>query len=108
MARNKRGNLKFASLQGNSASRLLPPEMVRDLSSIVYYRNDKCFTKSTAILLICMDMAWYGFVAAVFFVVPRFLRDWVYDRVAGNRYKWFGRRETCRIPTAQERSRFVE
>jgi predicted DCC family thiol-disulfide oxidoreductase YuxK len=108
IARNTKGNLKFSSLQGSTAERLLPMEMVKDLSSIVYYRKGRSYTKSTAVLFILNDMAWYGFAALPFLLVPRFLRDGVYNWVARNRYRWFGKRESCRIPTPEERIRFLD
>jgi predicted DCC family thiol-disulfide oxidoreductase YuxK len=108
IARNIRGNLKFSSLQGETAKQLLPEALVSDLSSIVYFRNGKFFIKSTAALLIFRDMAWYGFLGLPFFIVPSFLRDALYNWIARNRYHWFGKREACRIPTPEERSRFME
>jgi predicted DCC family thiol-disulfide oxidoreductase YuxK len=108
MARNRRGNLKFSSLQGSTASRLLPQPMVKDLSSIVYYRKGNCYTKSTAVLFIVRDMAWYGLIAMPFLLLPRFVRDNIYNWIARNRYRWFGRREACRLPTPEERSRFLD
>jgi predicted DCC family thiol-disulfide oxidoreductase YuxK len=108
VARNTKGNLKFSSLQGSTAQRLLSNEMVTDLSSIVYYRKGSSYTKSTAVLFIVSDMAWYGFLALPFLLAPRFLRDGIYNWVARNRYRWFGRREACRIPTPEERGRFLD
>ena len=108
LARNIKGNLRFSSLQGNTAKRLLTEDMVNDLSSIVYYRQGKCFVKSTAVLLIMRDVAWYGTLCLPFFLVPRFVRDAIYDWVARNRYRWFGKRDACRVPTLEERSRFLD
>jgi predicted DCC family thiol-disulfide oxidoreductase YuxK len=108
MARNKRRNILFSSLQGSTAKRLLPSEMLTDLSSIVYYRRGSIYTKSTAVLFICNDMAWYGGAALPFLIVPRFVRDGVYNWVARNRYKWFGKSDACRVPTASERARFLD
>jgi predicted DCC family thiol-disulfide oxidoreductase YuxK len=108
MARNTRRNLLFSSLQGSNAQRVLPQELLVDLSSIVYYRRGRIFTKSTAVLFICNDMAWYGGLALPFFLVPRFVRDGVYNWVARNRYKWFGKSDTCRVPSAAERTRFLD
>ncbi len=108
MARNKRRNLLFSSLQGSTAKRLVPQEMLVDLSSIVYYRKGSMYTKSTAVLFICKDMAWYGGLALPFLLVPRVVRDGVYNWVARNRYKWFGKSDTCRIPSAAERTRFLD
>ena len=108
MARNKRGNLSFSSLQGKAAQTLLPEHMVKDLSSIVYYRSGKCYTRSSAVIRIVMDMAWYGKAAALFLLVPAFIRDHIYGWIARNRYRWFGKREACRIPTKEERARFID
>jgi predicted DCC family thiol-disulfide oxidoreductase YuxK len=108
MARNKRHNLLFSSLQGSTANRLLQHELLVDLSSIVYYRKGRIYTKSTAVLFICKDMAWYGGLALPFLLVPRFVRDGVYNWVARNRYKWFGKSDACRVPSAAERTRFLD
>ena len=108
MIRNKRGNLKFASLQGESAKVLLPEEWLNDLSSIVYYRRGKCYVKSTAVLFIFIDLAWYGVLVLPFFLVPTFIRNYMYDGIARNRYRWFGKRSSCRIPTTEEQSRFLK
>jgi predicted DCC family thiol-disulfide oxidoreductase YuxK len=108
IARNNKGNLKFASLQGSTAERLLPIEVMNDFSSIVYYRKGRSYLKSTAALYIISDLAWYGFLAMPFMLVPRFFRDGIYNWVARNRYRWFGRREVCRIPTTEERTRFLD
>jgi predicted DCC family thiol-disulfide oxidoreductase YuxK len=48
------------------------------------------------------------FLAGGFLVIPRPLRDWCYGLISRNRYRWFGRRETCRLPTQAERDRFLE
>ncbi|MFM7104750.1 MAG: thiol-disulfide oxidoreductase DCC family protein [Flavobacteriales bacterium] len=108
MIRNKRGNLKFASLQGESAKVLLPEEWLNDLSSIVFYRRGKCYVKSTAVLFIFIDLAWYGVLVLPFFLVPTFIRNYLYDGIARNRYRWFGKRSSCRIPTTEEQSRFLK
>ena len=82
--------------------------MLVELSSLVYYRNGKCFVKSRAALYIFRDMAWYGFIGLPFLLMPPFLGDAIYDWIARNRYTWFGKRESCRIPTQQERIRFLD
>jgi predicted DCC family thiol-disulfide oxidoreductase YuxK len=108
LVRNTRRNLLFSSLQGQRAKELLPREMIEELSSIVYYRKGRCHIKSTAVLLIFFDMAWYGFIVLPFFLVPTFLRDAVYNWIARNRYRWFGKRESCRVPSPRERNRFLD
>jgi predicted DCC family thiol-disulfide oxidoreductase YuxK len=108
LARNRKGNIKFAAIQGEVAKGLLPSSMIAELSSLVYYRKGKCLVKSRAALTIFRDMSWYGFLALPLFLVPRFLADAIYDWIARNRYAWFGKRASCRIPSAEEKNRFLD
>jgi len=93
MAANKRRNLRFASLQGKTAEKVLPVSDRVDLASIVYYRKGRVYRKSGAALWVFRDVAWYGFLAFPFFLIPVGMRDRVYDWVASNRYRWFGKRD---------------
>ena len=108
MAANKRRNLRFASLQGKTAEKVLPVSDRVDLASIVYYRKGRVYRKSTAALWVFRDVAWYGFLVFPFFLIPAVLRDLVYDWVATNRYRWFGKRDACRVPTLAEQDRFLD
>ena len=104
LVRRDRGhNLRFASLQGETARKILPPGVRESLDTVVLWREGELFRKSSAALraLAACGGLWFG--AKVFLLVPRSLRDLIYDIVARNRFRWFGRRETCRIPTAAER-----
>jgi predicted DCC family thiol-disulfide oxidoreductase YuxK len=79
-----------------------------DLGTVLYVRNGKVLERSTAVLHILKDLGgpWgllYGFI-----IVPPFLRDAVYRWVARNRYAWFGRRESCMLPTPELRARFID
>ena len=75
--------------------------------SFVFLEKDRQFEQSNAVLhaLIRLGGAWR--LIAVLYVFPRPLRDLVYRIVARNRYRWFGRRDACRMPTAEERGRFL-
>ena len=80
---------------------------VNNLNSFVFIENNKVYTKSTAALKVCRHLkgGWplcYGFI-----IVPKFIRDGIYSWVAKNRYKWFGVRQECMMPTPEVRSRFV-
>jgi predicted DCC family thiol-disulfide oxidoreductase YuxK len=106
LVRDPRGRFRFASLQSNVARRLLkgdgPPE------TIILIDAGKIYSKSTAALRIARGLRFpwpllYGLV-----IVPRFLRDVVYDWVARNRYRWFGKRDTCMLPTPQMKERFLD
>jgi predicted DCC family thiol-disulfide oxidoreductase YuxK len=64
--------------------------------------------RSDAAIRIARGLGFPWSLAAVFTIVPRPLRDWLYRLVARNRYRWYGRRESCRVPTAAERARFLD
>ena len=110
LQRNSSGTLRFGTLQGKTAHLLLPQYGLRPdaLSSVVFISNGKAFTSSTAVLQICkhLDGGWK--LLWVFIWVPRFLRDALYNMIARHRYQWFGKKESCMLPTAEQRSRFVD
>lgn len=100
---------KFAPLQENAGTVLLKKYAIsfQKLDSIVLIENDKVYVKSSAALRIARKMSglWPLFYVCV--VIPRFIRDGVYDFIAKNRYKWFGRKEQCMIPTPDFREKFL-
>lgn len=73
---------------------------------VVLIEDDRRYTRSTAVLRIARRLRFPWPLAYVLVAVPRPVRDWVYDRVARSRYRWFGRREACMIPTPALRTRF--
>lgn len=64
--------------------------------------------KSTAALKIALQLGFPNNLMCAFFIIPPFIRDWVYDYIAKNRYKWYGKKETCIIPTPELKSKFLE
>lgn len=107
--RDKHAVLHFAALQSPVAQELLQKFQlpVPAMSSFVLIENGKAFVESTAALRVCryLSGAWplcYGFI-----IVPRFIRDGVYRWIARNRYKWFGSRQECMIPSPEIKSRFL-
>ena len=106
---DKNAILKFASLQGETAAKLLPQSARQgaEPETVIYLRDGKIYDRSTAILLVLKDIGGIYALSGLFFVVPKFLRDLVYRFIARIRYKVFGKRESCRIPTPEERSRFL-
>ncbi|MEL6534933.1 MAG: thiol-disulfide oxidoreductase DCC family protein [Bacteroidota bacterium] len=77
------------------------------LDSIVLIKNGKVYKRSRAALEVAKGLSGLLPLVYVFRIVPPFIRDAVYNWVAKNRYKWFGKRDECRIPTPELRSRFV-
>ena len=110
LSRDHRRRLKVASLQGQSAKQYLVPELHRDLTSVVYRSgNGDVSTKSTAVLAILQELGGgWSLLARGLRIFPRFIRDAVYNVVAKYRYSVFGKRNTCRVPTPEERSRFLD
>lgn len=105
---DKRANLLFAPLQGKTALSLISPEMISNLSSIIYLRKGIIYQRSTAAIMACWDIDWWWKWTCIFLIVPPFIRNAVYDYVAKNRYRWFGQKESCRMPTLAEKIRFLD
>ena len=106
MKRDPKGLFKFAPLQGEYASQVAP-EQASELKSIVYLRSGQKYTKSGAVLRILKDLGGIWQAGWIFWFIPFFIRDFFYSLVAGNRYRIFGQRESCRIPSQGERERFL-
>lgn len=101
----------FCPLQSPRASELLAPHGIsidlENLSTFVFLEEGHVYMKSDAALRVAARLGRPWALTGVFRLVPRGLRDAVYSMVATNRYRWFGRRDTCRIPTPEERERFL-
>jgi len=108
--RDKKVKFSFASLQSTFGQNQLKKYGLssEELSTIVLLKEGRIFTKSSAALEIAkeLDGLWPAFY--FFEIVPNFIRNFFYDFVAQNRYRWFGKREACMIPTPELKARFVE
>lgn len=100
----------FASLQGKTGQQLLAQFHLPadNLNSFILIENGTLYRKSSAALRVCRKLggAWpllYGFI-----IVPAFIRDAVYSLIAKNRYKWFGKTESCMIPAPGLKERFLD
>lgn len=107
--RDKKGQIRFAPLQAAAARQLLGTQEVLagELSTFVFIDNGKIYTRSTAALRVCRYLRGLWPVLYAFIVVPRFIRDGVYDWIAANRYKWFGHRQECMVPTPELKAKFL-
>jgi predicted DCC family thiol-disulfide oxidoreductase YuxK len=109
--RDPRGRLRFAPLQSVAAERLLaglPPRADPIPDSFVLIEDGRLRLRSSAALRLVRYLAMPWPLLAVFVVVPRPLRDWAYDAVARRRYRWFGVRSACFVPTPEIRDRFLD
>ncbi|MBA4536948.1 thiol-disulfide oxidoreductase DCC family protein [Bacillus aquiflavi] len=100
---------QFASLQGETAQKLLSDFRVKgDVDSFILIEDGQLYVKSTAALRICKQLAGTVRFLTFFLVVPRPIRDFFYDIIAKNRYKWFGESDHCLIPSDDIKKRFVD
>lgn len=116
LSRDHRGAFRYATLQGETATRLLSQAGLGDsatgspgewMRSVVLWEDGKVHRKSEAVLRVFAGLGGIWKLAVVGRLLPRGLRDLVYDFIARNRYRWFGKRETCRLPKPEERARFL-
>ena len=108
--RDVKNIFRFASLQSDYAQEKLVPFAIepKQGESMVLLENGKVYERSTAALRVAKQLggAWpllYGFI-----IVPTFIRDGVYNFVGKNRYKWFGKKESCWVPTPELKSKFLD
>ena len=106
---DKKGQIKVAALQDQKTKELLKDYKINSdyLDSIILIRGEKVFYKSRAALEITKNLKGLWPLLYVFIILPTFIRDPIYDFIARNRYRWFGKKETCRLPTPEERARFL-
>lgn len=109
MDRDRRGRFLFASSQSEAGSSLLrrfgvDPDSVQ---SVYLVEGDRIWSKSDAAVQIARRMPFPWSLGYAGVILPRFLRDWLYDGFARNRYRWFGKAESCRLPTEAERAKFL-
>ena len=101
---------RFAPLQSAAGQSLLQQHGLSqtDLNSFVLIENDKAFKKTTAALKVANRLPLYWRWTNLFWIIPAPFRDIFYNAIARNRYKWFGRKEACMVPSLELRSRFLE
>jgi predicted DCC family thiol-disulfide oxidoreductase YuxK len=101
--------LRFAALQSEAGQALLREHGLPtgEFGSFVFIEAGKAYTASTAGLRLYRHLPWYWRWTQIFWIVPRPLRDAVYNWIARNRYRWFGKKNACMIPTPDMRERFL-
>ena len=105
---DKRGRLRFAPLQGETAKKLLDSKDIQELKSLVFYDARGASRCSTAVVRILWTVGGiYRFAGCCLWLIPSPLRNSGYRFVSHFRYRWFGRHEACRLPQPGERERFL-
>jgi len=106
-------NLKYAPLQGETAKTIFSRHTIHDdaLKSIIFVKKtaggEIIYKRSDAVLESIKAIGGFWKIASLFKVIPKSIRDRIYDFIARNRYKWFGKYETCRLPSPEERELFL-
>lgn len=100
----------FASLQSDVGQELLEEHGLPtdELKSMVLIKGDDCYVKSEAAIRIAAQLGGVYALLSPFRFVPRSIRDRVYEFVANNRYRWFGKKDQCMMPTGDVKTRFLE
>lgn len=108
--RDKQSKFKFGSLQSAEAVKILRDLNFENqkLQTVIFIMDDVIYTRSTAVLKIARQLGGAWKFCYVFIIIPKSLRDWIYNKASKSRYKMFGKRDTCMIPTPELKSRFLE
>lgn len=105
---DKKKVLKFASLQGQYAKKILNAEHLKNLESLLFYNKKTIYKKSDAVLELCKVLGGWHKLFLVGYSLPPFLRNGLYSFIAQKRYRWFGKQDHCMIPTKDIQYRFLK
>ena len=107
--RDKKNVFKFAALQSEIGKELVSKFKIdtSKVDSIILIDGEKHYEKSSAALHIAKHLSGAYPLLFGFIIMPGFIRDSFYDYIAKNRYKWFGKKESCMIPTLELKSKFL-
>ncbi len=107
---DKNDMFRFAPLQSDIGKAIINEhgvDMSKTDSILLYQPNKGISIKSSAALRIAMKLGFPRNLLRLFFIVPTFMRNWAYDYIAKNRYKWYGKKESCMIPTPELQAKFL-
>ncbi|WP_336516788.1 thiol-disulfide oxidoreductase DCC family protein [Pollutibacter soli] len=108
LKRDKAGIFRFASLQSTYGEQVRKEySTTSGLNSFLLKEGDKIYSRSTAALRVAKKLGSAWSLLYIFIIVPPFIRNAVYDWVSANRYRWFGKKEECWVPTPELKKRFL-
>ena len=110
LKRDRQARFRFASLQSEAGKKLLAAHglTATSLETMIVIEGGRVFSRSDAALRIAANLGRLWPVLGVFRIIPRVIRDTVYNFVARHRYRWFGQRQACWLPTRDVADRFLE
>jgi predicted DCC family thiol-disulfide oxidoreductase YuxK len=109
ITRDKKDKFLFAALQSEAGKEFLTTHQLSasDFDSVVVFRGGKVFKKSAAAFQVTGQMGFPWSILSVFKIFPAFFSDFFYDFIARNRYRFFGKKDACMIPTPEIRAKFL-
>ncbi len=101
---------KFASLQSDFGQKFLEKNQLpkEEFKSLILVEGENFYTKSDAALRIGRELKGIYKLSGFLFIFPKFIRNAVYDLISRNRYKWFGKKESCWLPTPDLKQKFLD
>lgn len=107
---DKKKQFRFASLQGQFGQQVLKEFNLsgKQLNSFILLEDGKIYTQSTGVLNVARELPGLWSAFYVFIIIPPFIRNAIYHFIATNRYKWFGKRNECWLPSPELNSRFID
>ena len=109
LKRDRKGLIRFASLESEIAKQLLQSNKILStaINTVILWEDSKKYTQSTAVLRVCRHLSYPWPLCYALIIIPPFLRNLIYCFVARNRYRWFGRRQQCYMPSKAVAHRFL-
>ncbi|MFI5185371.1 MAG: thiol-disulfide oxidoreductase DCC family protein [Chitinophagales bacterium] len=106
---DKKNVFLFCTFQSEPGKKLLEEYKInwKDNDSFVIIEHGKAWQKSTAALKLYNKLPWFWKWTQIFWIVPTFIRDGVYNFIAKNRYRWFGKKDACMIPAPEVKEKFL-
>jgi predicted DCC family thiol-disulfide oxidoreductase YuxK len=110
LKRDRKNQFLFASLQGNTGQEYLQKFHLpaSELNSFILVEGDRFYNRSAATLRVARLLGGGWSLLYAFMILPRFIRDGVYNFIARNRYRWFGKKEECWVPTPELKAKFLD
>jgi len=108
--KDKKNVFKFASLQSELGQQILNSQKLSTtaFNSFILYQDGQIYSRSTGALKVAGQLSGGWKLLSALLFIPAFLRDAVYNTISRNRYKWFGQKTSCWIPTPELRSKFLD
>lgn len=107
--RDPEGIFRFASLQSDAGRELMKKHGFNpdEINTVIMVEEDKVYTRSDVPLKVVRQFSGFWPILYGFTIIPKGIRDAIYNWIAQNRYKWFGKKDQCMIPTPELKSRFL-